>query len=344
MAWDQDEMGHNINVEDNQSSLQDEVHPDLANDDGDGDKDEEDFEDLENFVFPDDYQDLVRQLGHLWMAATVTHNISIEGASYLWRIAFKLLPKIVEKKFEECNEKKFPQFKHLRRTIMNESLPPVTIRTAFYNLETKKVEKLPPSEKGPNKSFSDVNKYEKLYEISSVNIKDVLKIHSEVCKRHQNYKDKQVELYLSCDGVAESKSSGVSLDVFTVSFPECSTVYPITTIRPIKKCAVNFLAEVTLLLEDFKKNNIKILNVLADNPMRSLLKNMKNHSSYHSCEYCRSSAEYYQDPATKKKLEAARNDFSKKKDAIKIKIDGLLRKQGTNKEKKQDKQMIASLK
>lgn len=281
---------------------------------GDDEMDEDD--DLGNTPIPDTYDELVRQLGHLWVESTSKHNISIEGASYLWRIAFRYMGVILQKKKEENNDKKLPQFKHLRRKIIKDSVPPVQIRTAFLNLETNLVETPPPSETGPHKAYSDVRKYEKLYEISSVKVKDVLKIHSETCRNHQSEEQGQIEVNFSCDGVADSKSSTVSMDIFSISFPECSRVYPLTTIRPSKKNAVDFQSELRIVLEDLKQQYIKILNALADNPMRSNLRNCKNHSAYFSCEYCRSSAEYYQDPILKEKIKRSIDNCVKRIDVL----------------------------
>ena len=196
---------------------------------------------------------------------------------------------------------------------MNKSVPPVNIRLAYLNLETGLEENPPPSLIGPHKAYSDVTKYQKLYEISSVSIRDVLQIHCKNCHSHQNWNEGQVELNLSCDGVADSNSSNVSLDVFSICFPECSTIYPITTIRPTKKSAVDLLGELTIILNELRTENVKILNVFADKPMRSRLKNCKGHSAYHGCEYCRSSAEYYQDPVQKEKMTRQLGKCTKKR-------------------------------
>ena len=78
------------------------------------------------------------------------HNISIEGASYLWRMTFKWIETILKKKQDSNNSRKHPQFKHLRRKIIADDLPPVKIRLAYLNLETNTEEYLPPSETGPH--------------------------------------------------------------------------------------------------------------------------------------------------------------------------------------------------
>lgn len=281
-----------------------------------------DADDLDDIPLPDTYEQLIKQLGKLWTESTVKHNISIEGASYLWRLAFKWIGPILMKKEQEQISRKNPQLKHLRRKILKNDVPPVNIRMAFLNLETKEIETTS-SPIGPHKAYSDVTKYEKLYEITSVKIKDVLKIHSDSCSKHQNGNNEQVKINFSCDGVADSKSSQVSLDVFSISFPECSTVYPITTIRPTKKSAIDFIQELTIILDELKQENVQIINVLADNPMRALMRMFKNHSSYFACEYCRASAEYYQDPEVMKKLQNAIEESSKKKNNLETEIQTL---------------------
>ena len=291
----------------------------------------------------DSYEDMLKNLGKIWSEATVRHNISIEGASYLWRTAFKCIGKILKKKEDIGNTRKLPQFKHLRRKIMDKSVPPVKIRLAYLNLETGLEEIPPPSLIGPHKAYSDVTKFQKLYEISSVSIRDVLQIHSKNCRSHQNWNEGQVEVNLSCDGVADSNSSNVSLDVFSICFPECSTIYPITTIRPTKKSAVDLLGELTIILNELKEENVKISNVFADKPMRSRLKNCKGHSAYHGCEYCRSSAEYYQDPVVKDKIRRQLGKSTKKKEELEAQISLIQNKGGSSQEKKINDQEIRRL-
>ena len=308
------------------------------------DDDDNEVDDMEDIPVPENYDDLVRQLGHLWVESTGKHNISIEGASYLWRIAFKYMGNILQAKEAENNERKLPQFKHLRRKIIKDSVPPVQIRTAFLNLQTNTVETPPPSDKGPDKAFNDVNIYQKLFEITSVKVKDVLKIHSETCRKHQHLDQEHIEVNLSCDGVADSKSSTVSMDVFSISFPECSRVYPLSIIRPTKKNYVDFKSEIRTVLDDLKQERVKILNFLGDNPMRALMRDCKNHSGYFSCEYCRSSAEYFQDPKVKKQIEHSIQNCNKRKAALETQVRKILDNQISLHDKNRNKPKIQKIK
>ena len=313
----------------------------ITDDESEDDNDDHDFErELEQ----KSYEDLLKDFGKIWIEATVRHNISIDGAAYLWRTTFKWIEKILQKKKDSDNSRKHPQFKHLRRKIIADCLPPVKIRMAYLNLESNTEEYLPPSETGPHRAYSDVSKYQKLYEITSVSVRDVLNIHSNNCRGHQKYQDGPMEVVLSCDGVADSNSSNVSLDVFSISFPECSNIYPITTIRPTKKSSVDFKAEVTKILQEMREENVIIKNVSADKPMRSLLKNCKGHGAYQSCEYCRSTAEYFQDPVSKELFQRHLEKSAKLKDELNKEIERLRKKEGTSQGMKTAETRIRNLK
>ena len=242
----------------------------------------------------DSYEEMFLKFGHIWLASLVSHKVSITAASYLWRIAFLWIGCILDKKAEENVKGKVGQFAHLRRKIIQSLCPPVSIRVCYKNLKTGNITAPKPSEVNHFKQFSDINHFQKLSEITSVKVKDVLKIHKSRCSRHQQDL-KNMTVDLSCDGVADSKSSSVTMDMYTLSFPECRTVYPLAAIRPDDKSSIHFQDELSIVLDDLKSNNIKIRNVLADNPMRALMRNCKNHAGYFSCEYCRASATYCHD-------------------------------------------------
>ena len=239
----------------------------------------EEAPDIEELYYDDDFDNSITRFGHLWLASIVSHDISVAAASHLWTLAFNWIGSILEKKRKE-GVKRTPQFAHLRRKLIRSLCPPVSIRVSYKNTETGEVISPPPSQVNQHKEYSDIMKFQKLHEITSVKFKDVLKIHRIMNTRHQQ---DNVTLDLSCDGVADANSSGVTMDMITVRFPECRTVYPLVSIRPIDKTSVNFLQELDKVLSDFKVKNVKIRNIICDNPMRALRRNCKNHASYFSC-------------------------------------------------------------
>ena len=275
---------------------------------------------------------MIEHLGHLWVVATVSHNISVQGASHLWKIAFQWIGKIFEQKSCENNSKKVPQFPHLRRKIIESKSPKIVIQLGFKNLETGNIESPEPSNVAHLKEYSDITKYQKCYEITSVSVKSVLQIHSQICNRHQQFDNEPMKVNLSCDGVADAKSNTVSLDIFSLSFPECSNVYPIVVVKSEEKGSVSILEQLEKILEEMQENSVILNNILCDNPMRSMLKNVKNHSSYMPCEYCSSCAVIYKDPEFEKYIEKEKKIHAIRKKEVQKEIELLTNLPGTSKD------------
>ena len=225
-----------------------------------------------------------------------------------------------------------PQFPHLRRKIIDSKSPTVVTQLGFKNLQTGNIESPEPSNVAHLKQYSDITKYKKSYEITSVPLKSALKIHSKICKSHQQFNNEPMRLNLSCDGVADAKSNTVSLDIFSISFPECSIVYPIVVVKSEEKGNVSVLEQLGKILVVMQENNVILNNILGDNPMRSLLKNVKNHSSYRPCEYCTSCAVIYKDPQFEKYVEKEKKLHALRKRGLQKEIEALTNLPGTSKD------------
>ena len=88
------------------------------------------------------------------------------------------------------------------------------------------------------------------------------------------------------DGVCESKSSTVSLDVYSCRFKKCRYVYPSRIVRPLKKEYIDNNEQLRRFLYDIRDNSVEIDNAVADNPKRSNMKGCQCHSAMFPCEYC----------------------------------------------------------
>ena len=295
-------------------------------------EDQEFIDDEDFFINEEDSKSMINSLAHLWVVATVSHNISVQGASYLWKLAFQWIGRIFEKRNQENNSKKMPQFPHLRRKIIDNKSPAVVIQLGFKNLETGNIESPEPSNVAHLKQYSDVTKFRKSYEITSVPLKSALKIRSNICSSHQQFNNEPMRVNLSCDGVADAKSNTVSLDIFSISFPECSNVYPILVVKSEEKGNVCILEQLGKILEEMRENNVILNNLLCDNPMRCLLKNVKNHSSYRACDYCNSCAVIYKDPQFEKYIEKERKLHGIRKKELQKEIEALTNLPGTSKD------------
>ena len=94
------------------------------------------------------------------------------------------------------------------------------------------------------------------------------------------------EVVISGDGVSETKSTSVSLDVHTLKFKQCRTIYPLRVVRPLNKFPVDHRKQMEKVLLDLHSNNCIIRTFIGDNPIRSRLREALSHSSYFPCEYC----------------------------------------------------------
>lgn len=86
--------------------------------------------------------------------------------------------------------------------------------------------------------------------------------------------------------MSETLSTSVSLDVYSVKFAGCKTVYPIRIIRPLKKFQIDNREQLSSVIKDLYENNSKISQFVADKLKRCDAKECLGHSAWYPCEYC----------------------------------------------------------
>lgn len=91
---------------------------------------------------------------------------------------------------------------------------------------------------------------------------------------------------MSIDGVSESKSTSISLDVYSIKFEECRTIYPLRIVRPLKKNVIDNAEQLSLVVNDLYDNDCTLTQLICDNPKRAQAKQCLCFSSWHPCEYC----------------------------------------------------------
>lgn len=133
-------------------------------------------------------------------------------------------------------------------------------------------------------------------------MEDIIKIHEATCP---NFHERKVQL--SCDGVSESKSTVVSLDVYSIKFNKCQQIYPVKIIRPLKKIPIDHLHHLQMVVRDIYNNDCSITQFVGDNPKRATAKGCLCHSSWFPCEYCFSKG---------CKVVRNKNDVQKKKNTL----------------------------
>ena len=115
---------------------------------------------------------------------------------------------------------------------------------------------------------------------------DVRQLHQTTCPRFN------CTLDFSLDGIQECKSSTLSADVYTVSFKNYRTVYPIRIIRPINKYKYNEQENLRIVIDDINASQCYLETAVCDNPKRSFLRFALGHGACFGCEYCVSKAQY----------------------------------------------------
>ena len=123
----------------------------------------------------------------------------------------------------------------------------------------------------------------------SLQTSDILELHSRVCP---NYNPNS-PMNISLDGVSETKSTSVSLDVYSTKIDKCRNVYPLKIVRPLNKYVTDNKDMLSDVLADLEENGCHIDNFIGDNPKRAIVREAKHHGSYYACEYCTSKAFSY---------------------------------------------------
>ena len=114
-------------------------------------------------------------------------------------------------------------------------------------------------------------------------MKDVITIHETLCPIHHVQKR---EVQLSLDGVSESLSTTVSLDVYSIKFPGCKHIYPLRVIKPLHKFEIDHIEQFKKVLDDIYENDYVVSQFIGDQPKRSFARQCLCFSSWYPCEYC----------------------------------------------------------
>ena len=94
-------------------------------------------------------------------------------------------------------------------------------------------------------------------------------------------------MQISADGMSETKSTSISVDVYSSRFNGCKMVYPYRLVRPIvKNFPINHKEQFDFFIQDLLSNNAIIKQYIADNLKRAVGKDCKNHAATFPCEYC----------------------------------------------------------
>ena len=114
---------------------------------------------------------------------------------------------------------------------------------------------------------------------------DIFNLHDKMCPRSREADSSKV--IVSLDGVAECRSTSVSLDVFSTKMKNCRLIYPHRIVRPLGKYrGLNSQDQLKKFLDNVQSSQKSIRNFVGDKQKRSIANNALGHASWHACEYC----------------------------------------------------------
>ncbi len=119
-----------------------------------------------------------------------------------------------------------------------------------------------------------------------VALEQIVELHRNSHRNEVN----TVTVDMSLDGIPESKSSGLSIDVLSIRFHGCDNIYSVGIMHPAKK-GLKGKDEILLrpLLADLQKSGVRVKRVIADAPKRAVLQGLKSHAATFGCHYCKAS-------------------------------------------------------
>ena len=122
------------------------------------------------------------------------------------------------------------------------------------------------------------------YVLYYASLQDVIKLHKEL---HPSG-PAPTEFDFSVDGIPETKSSGLSIDVLSIRMTTCRTVYTLAVLQPARK-AMQLPDSIVLehFLDEYRGCGLRVRYAIADAPKRSALQGMKQHSANYGCPYCK---------------------------------------------------------
>ncbi len=122
------------------------------------------------------------------------------------------------------------------------------------------------------------------YVLYYTSLHQVIKLHGEL----HPHGDPDENFDMSLDGIPENKSSGLSIDILSIKFTKCRTVYTIAVLQPARK-AMQLPDSITLkhFLEEYHSCGKRLRYVIADAPKRAALQGLKQHSASFACPYCK---------------------------------------------------------
>ncbi len=180
-------------------------------------------------------------------------------------------------------EGQLPSFKSMRLRV-EKFIPKISVAVTALDGNGERVE-LAPRSTYP-KTIIRNRDLTVQYTLFYVSLKDVWEWHVRAHpKKTPNQLSRQFDM--SLDGVPESRSSGLSIDIVSIRFINCSNIYSVAILQPARKRLGNKDAIVLKpFLDDLAESGLTVRYVIGDAPKRASMQGLKSHAAKAGCPYC----------------------------------------------------------
>lgn len=168
-------------------------------------------------------------------------------------------------------------------------VPKIFMDFAHLNTETNKVVEEHRLTEYPRKKYSD-QKYSALYSVTYMNVRDIMEFHA---RRHSCAVPNKPMVVLHNDGFPEANTShATTVDMVSMSFIGCTTVYPVRVLRPIVPAASPHLKPIRMKLlwqavvEQLNECNADVIHIMGDAPKRATYIGKVQHNGTYPCDVC----------------------------------------------------------
>lgn len=132
-----------------------------------------------NIEEEESFDSLFHSFSKKWMETQLTHHVSLSAANDFWKLSFKCIADIFDKKIAEGVSRKIPQYLQVRKNIFKDLCPEVKMSFVFLNKTDGTITHVKENHTPLSRYQRDPN-YEKLYEEAHI---EVIKI----CTLYPNF-------------------------------------------------------------------------------------------------------------------------------------------------------------
>jgi hypothetical protein len=199
-----------------------------------------------------------------------------KAANSYWQLFREFLPHFKLQTYQTVRDK------------MQRGVPMPTTDYTFKDIENEQEFVIGDTTTFPRKEYGDTSKYELVEEYSRT---PLLKMFNFFLACHydgdEDIKMRHHKVTFSLDGVPIDKSSGRAMDIASVQFEECKTVYIIAIHIFLQGRHKNVSRDLDTFVDEVKRiQQLTVKHVVADAPCRAHMKNQIGHSGHYSCESC----------------------------------------------------------